>query len=290
MSGADSILAGDCGGTRCRLALVANGQRHLVETGSANASTDLMGAVSEIRAGLDRLRAAAQLPKDTFYATPAYLGVAGAVSSEITKALSAQLPLSTVRIEDDRSAAVRGALGNGDGALIHCGTGSFLALQMEGRIRLAGGWGPHVGDEGSSQWIGRKALSATLKAQDGTGDRSALTDTIMNHFGSASEIVKFAGSANPAQFGEMAKLVTERSSKSDVIAQRILSSGLAKMVDQITRLGWTARIPLCLTGGLGPAYEPYLEGPLRDALHRPKATPLEGAIDLARAFREESFG
>jgi len=44
---------------------------------------------------------------------------------------------------------------------------------------------------------------------------------------------------------------------------------------------------LCLTGGLGPAYAEHLPPQLSNALIAPRAAPIDGAIELARAFAAE---
>ena len=43
--------------------------------------------------------------------------------------------------------ALRGALGEKDGIVVHCGIGSFAASRIDGKSRFAGGWGPVLGDE-----------------------------------------------------------------------------------------------------------------------------------------------
>ena len=119
------------------------------------------------------------------------------------------LPLDHARIEDDRRSALVGALGSRDGAIAHCGTGSFLGANTNGKMRFAGGWGPVLGDEASAQWVGRKSLAATLNALDGLALRTPLVDEMLNHFGSSEAIVAFAAKASPADFGLLAQRTTK---------------------------------------------------------------------------------
>ena len=157
----DSVIAVDGGGTRCRMALATSSGTRIVEVGTANISTDFDAAVAEITLGLSQLAKAAGVNDDQLNRLPAYLGIAGTTGPELAGKLAQALPLDHARIEDDRRSALVGALGSRDGAIAHCGTGSFLGASTNGKMRFAGGWGPVLGDEASAQWVGRKSLAAT---------------------------------------------------------------------------------------------------------------------------------
>ncbi len=54
------------------------------------------------------------------------------------------------------------------GVVVRSGHGSSVCLKHEdGSVRLAGGWGGRVGDQGSGLWLGRKALLAATRCIDG---------------------------------------------------------------------------------------------------------------------------
>ncbi|MEM9631545.1 MAG: BadF/BadG/BcrA/BcrD ATPase family protein [Pseudomonadota bacterium] len=280
-------IAIDGGGTRCRVACVIEEQTHIVEAGSANVSTDLEKGVAEIVSGLGKLARELNVPVAEFEPIPAYVGLAGASWADIVAKVAARLPLRHVRVEDDRPSAVRGALGSDDGVLVHCGTGSFQAAQRAGRIVLTGGWGPVLGDEASAQWVGRKALSAVLMVQDGVRPVSALTERLLESFGGTAGIVAFAGRASPADFGALARGVTEAAADGDPVAIEIMRSGAVHISTHVRSLGWSAGTPLLLTGGIAAHYAPYLDVPMQQALARPKGQPIDGALSLAREFAEE---
>lgn len=280
-------IAIDGGGTRCRVACMTGERRHIVEMGSANVSTDLDGGVVEILRGLEKLAAELNIDMSEFESVPAYVGLAGASWPDIVEQVTAKLPFVHVRVEDDRRSAVRGALGHSDGALIHCGTGSFQAIQRQGKIRLSGGWGPILGDEASAQWVGRNALAAVLAVADGFQPASTLTESLLEKFGSPAGIVAFAGSASPADFGALARHVTEAASKSDPKAMEIMQSGADHIIAQLHALGWTPGLPLMLTGGIAAQYADYLEASMRATLAQPKGQPIDGALSLAQEFAEE---
>ena len=284
MDTSPEVLAVDGGGTRCRLACVSPDNRWMVETGSANVSTDLSGAVEEITEGLRRLADSMGVELGSLKHLPAYIGLAGVISDDIAKAVARHLPLERTRVADDRPSAVRGALGRADGAIAHCGTGSFLGIQKDGCIRLSGGWGSALGDQASAQWIARKALLATLDVADNLRPVSDLSEQLLARMGSTAGIVSFAAKANPSQFGELAPLVSGAASKGDPIAREALLDGATYISQTLRKMGWTTSLPLCLTGGMGKVYKDYLPEDMRSALIHPIGEPIDGALSLARDF------
>lgn len=258
-----------------------------VEVGAANVSTDFQAAMAEILRGLDLLADKAGLPLDQMAALPAYLGLAGVTGPKIAAAVRAGLPFTRSRVDDDRAAALRGAIGERDGFILHCGTGSFIAGRTGGRLRLAGGWGAVLGDPASAQWVGRQALARTLDVVDATAPATPLAHAMLARFADAPTIVRFAASASPVDFGALAPEVTRRAKDGDRLARTILRDGASAMARDLRRLGWRYGVPVCLTGGIGLAYEDFLPLDIRAALTAPLGDPLEGALGLARDFASE---
>jgi glucosamine kinase len=71
------VLAVDGGGTRCRLALSSPAADIRVEVGSANVTTDIYAALSEINVGLKALAGKADLAPGELARVPAYFALAG---------------------------------------------------------------------------------------------------------------------------------------------------------------------------------------------------------------------
>jgi glucosamine kinase len=280
----DQILAIDGGGTRCRLALARGCEVVRVETGPANVSSNFDLAVAQIQLGLAQLSSTSGLSPKALTETPAYLGLAGMISPEIAARLREALPLSRTRIEDDRPAALRGALGAADGAIAHCGTGSFLASQINLQQRIIGGWGPQLGDQASAQWLGRLALTATLDVVDGLADPSPLSTAILARLPSPARIVAFAAAASPKDMGAFAREVTEHAASGDGLAIDLMRRGADYIATHLLKIGWSAGFRLCLTGGLAPQYSRYLPQDMQQALCQPEGDPLTGALALARDF------
>ncbi|MDJ1018269.1 MAG: BadF/BadG/BcrA/BcrD ATPase family protein [Paracoccaceae bacterium] len=282
-----SILAIDGGGTRCRIALTTNGDPIVVQAGSVNVSTDFATATAELRRGLEEVARRAGKAFEDLTLVPAYVGLAGITGPDIADRLAADLPMRHAKIEDDRPAALRGALGDQDGIVAHCGTGSFIAARIGGRMRLAGGWGPVLGDEASAQWVGRRALSRTLDTVDGFLAENDLSRNLLDRFGGAPAIVAFAGKASPAELGALAVEVTQNAAQGDAIACCILQSAADYIATMSRNLGWTAGLSICLTGGIGPYYKNYLPEEMQAAVTPALGEPLIGAIALAEEFRKE---
>ncbi|WP_170374346.1 BadF/BadG/BcrA/BcrD ATPase family protein [Ruegeria atlantica] len=283
----NAVLAVDGGGTRCRVACEIWGAVHSVETGAANVSTDFDSALAQIRAGLDQLSRQIEVTIGDLITLPAFVGLAGVTDAAIAGRLRDALGLTCARVEDDRPAAVRGALGAQDGLIAHCGTGSFLAVQADGAMRFAGGWGSILGDEASAQWVGRRALAETLRAYDGTQAETDLTQMLLADLQGPAGIVRFAGTATPAQFGVLAPTVTSAAKKGDAVAVHILRAGAGYIADIAKQLGWQAGQTICLTGGIAGQYAHYLPDDMQSAIRPSLGEPLTGALALAKEIRHE---
>lgn len=276
------VLAIDGGGTRCRIAIGDSDTVVSVETGSANISTDFEGTVREIGDGLERLAGRAGRSMTELSALPAYIGLAGVTGPAVAARLRARLPFAHLRIDDDRPAAVRGALGQRNGVVVHCGTGSFYASQSDDGMRFAGGWGPVLGDEASAQWIGRAALRLTLESVDGRRGPSPLSKHFLSEFQGPAGIVGFAGSARPSEFGALARQVTEFAGRGDALARDVMHSGACEIARSLPLVGWRPGRSVCLTGGIGPRFGTYLPQDMQADLSAPEGEPLDGALSLAR--------
>ena len=88
----------------------------------------------------------------------------------------------TCEICGDDKAALVGAVGTGKGILLISGTGSVcLASDGAGHFYRAGGWGHLIDDAGSAYAIGRDILSAVVKAADGRGEKTLLTEVVKKY-------------------------------------------------------------------------------------------------------------
>jgi glucosamine kinase len=276
------VVAIDGGGTRCRIAVQRGDAVSSIETGSANVSTDFEGAVQEVLAGLLALcdREGLDFYEVTTWAT--FVGLAGVTGPEVAEKLAAALPFENARFEDDRRAALRGALSGKDGVIAHCGTGSFFGARRNGSVKFSGGWGRILGDEASAVWIGRKALSQVLETVDGRQASSGMSEALLVQFDGAAGIVRFAEGAKATEFGVLAPTVTSHAADGDPLAKHVMMLGAVEIERSLRQMGWTPGEPICLTGGIGPQFAPFLPQLMQKDLSKACSTPLEGALALAR--------
>ena len=286
-----AVLAVDGGGTNCRLALEAGDERHTVLLGPANVSTDMDLAATTIRNGLERMAAECGVDYAALCRVPAYLGLAGVVDAEYGARVGEELPLERVIVDDDRRPAVRGALDAEDGSVAGIGTGSFLARQRGGQIRLAGGWGSRLGDEASGFWLAKTALVQTLDVADGIREDTGLTRSLMDRFGGKPRgIVHFSISATPKEVAALAPAVVEAAEVGDAVGREVLMRGAAYIRDMFAAIGWRKGEPICFLGGLSAAYRDYLPKAMQAAIQPPKGTALDGALALARQMAAQGGG
>lgn len=273
------IVGVDAGGSTCRLALERGGQRVTVTLGPCNVSSDFDAAVAVLLAGLDALIEKAGVSPQTLHDCPAWLAIAGVTGPGIAQDLRNALPLRHATVDEDRRAALVGALGHDDGCLAGIGTGSFLARQHAGAFSTLGGHGLVLGDEGSGAWLGREILASALRAQDGLAPMTPLHAELLRDMGGAGGIIAFASNATPAAFGEVSRRVT---GSRDAAATELMRKGAAWISHGLKTLGWRDTDPICLLGGIAPSYRPWLPRPMQDALTPAKGSALDGAIALAR--------
>jgi glucosamine kinase len=274
MAGSTARIGVDGGGTSCRAALVHGARRFDVTGGPANANTDFDATVAMIDGLLAGLADQAGLSRDDLRQMPGHFGLAGVMSPDMGRAVAAALRLPRVTVTDDHPTTIVGALADADGAVAAIGTGSFLGRQSAGQTRSIGGWGYRIGDQASGAWLGRRALEQILLVQDGIAPRGPLTHAIAAHDFGPGGIVSFSFRATPADYAQFAPAIV---ASDDPFATALICEGAAYIRAGITALGWREGETLCLRGGLGAAYAPYIGVPVTSA----RGTALDGALILA---------
>ena len=135
---------------------------------------------------------------------------------------------------DARIAFVAGSAERVGLALV-CGTGSIAwGRNRAGEIARSGGWGWHLGDEGSGFWIGERAIRAVLRAGDGRGPATALDAALAEHFEiSSPDQILYAiydREYPRTKVARFAPRVDEAAKKGDAVARGILSDAAAELV------------------------------------------------------------
>ena len=268
------FLGIDGGGTGCRAAICDATGRILGRgnAGPANVNTDTQTTRANVM-----IAAVQALDGRDPAEVRAVLGLAGANVRSAAEALRASLPFARTSIVSDAATSAHGALGGHDGIVAAMGTGSVFAVQRAGVMQQFGGRGFLLGDEGSGAVLGRTLLSRALRAEDGLAAMTPLLHSILAEFGGVEGVIRFATTARPASFANLAPRLID---SDDPAAKAILDAALAELETTLTLLQGSAPLPVTFLGGLGPAYAARLSGPwqIRPAF----GTGLDGALAMAR--------
>src|SRR5436190_5268162 len=115
------------------------------------------------------------------------LGIAGVDRQDEARTVGAIMRRigfkSRVLVVNDALIALVAGARDATGVVVIAGTGSIVyGRNAAGEAARAGGWGHMIGDEGSGYWIGREALAAVMRAGDGRGPATGLSDEVLAHF------------------------------------------------------------------------------------------------------------
>jgi N-acetylglucosamine kinase-like BadF-type ATPase len=231
------------------------------------------------------------------------VGIAGVDRAEddrIVRGMMRRLGFRTrTLIVNDALIALVAGVGDEPGVVIIAGTGSIAyGVNRDGFAARAGGWGYVLGDEGSGFWIGREALVAVVRAADGRGSRTRLTQLVLEHFtleevnGLVREI--YDQGLHRKAVAALGPLVDRARSEGDVVAGEILrraseelTRAASSVIERLHMRGETFHT--VLSGGIFRAI-PWLADDVRTrmaevaprAIVNPLATePARGALHLA---------
>jgi N-acetylglucosamine kinase-like BadF-type ATPase len=220
-------------------------------------------------------------------ATAAGIGMPGLRTPADAAGLGAELTRRAgypVQVTGDGETAWLGAFGAAPGIAVFAGTGSG-AMGCDGqRWARAGGHGFLLGDEGSAYWIGRAAVNAALRWEDGMGGSAAVRDAVVEASGCDLAALVQDVHSRPSERGRLALLapVVTALASEDQTARRIAleaAGHLAELASAVRRrLG---RLPVSGMGGVlrSPViWDRFAE--LTGAV-RPLAPPEVGAALLA---------
>lgn len=216
----------------------------------------------------------------------------------VAAAIRELIPVSRVRVTTDRVSCWAGASGGRPSALVIAGGGAIsYADNGRGRTAYSGGWGYLLGDEGSATHVGLQAIRAALRAADGRGEPTALTELVRTEFAVPDLVsikpIVYDASFSRARFGALAPKVVGLAATDPTAAGIVAAAGreLAQLARAVLSaiFGSDEPTPVHLVGGMFAAGAPLID-PLRAELARthPAAVPagaphapLLGALVLA---------
>jgi glucosamine kinase len=199
---------------------------NVIRVGEAEARKSLQAAISQgcCEAKVSPLRIQA-----------ACVGAAGAGHAEVAAAVKGMvrniLPNAAIQVVGDMVIAHEATLHGEPGVLVIAGTGSIAyGRNAAGETARAGGWGFQVSDEGSGQWIGRKAVTEALRAFD-ANESNELMDRIIAAWKlpSRDDLIRFANNSPTPNFSELFPVVQQAADEGDGAALRILSQAAEEL-------------------------------------------------------------
>jgi N-acetylmuramic acid 6-phosphate etherase len=280
-----SVVAVDLGRSGARVAV--DGHRSSTTTGAGLGDAGGAPAVAAV------VRAALGSPPGESWTLA--LGVPGALTSpdaaaEVAELLTTGWPgraPEAVAVTSDVVAWHVGAFGgHAAGVVLAVGTGAVaLGVDAGGTVRRVDGHGLLLGDAGGGASIGRQGLRAALRALEGAGPATALTDP--------AGAVLDGRPITPAELAAFAPAVLAAADDGDAVAGRIVDAAVAELAataraaaDSVDSLALGASSDallapeVALVGGLAAP----LADRLRAAgltLHDPQGDALDGLLILA---------
>ena len=203
----------------------------------------------------------------------------------------------------DQQTALYGALGGPGGIVLIAGTGSICYGQStDGREARSGGWGSLMDDEGGGFALGRDALAAVVRAEDGRIAPTVLHDAVFKalQVGAVRELIGkiYAPGFGKREVAALAPLVGAAAEQGDAAALQIVEKAgreLALLVRPVAeKLGLqSARIAfagsvLQKCAPVRSAAQAQLQTLLPQlTLAEPQGDAAAGAVLLARCKAEE---
>lgn len=298
----DFVLGVDGGGSSTRVAIVSFDGEVLAEGSAGPGNLHDVGEGGLSR-NLDEARSAAfdALGIEPRPAAAAFLGMASVVTPQDRRRVAALAgtfaPTEHIHVDHDLRISLAGGLAGRPGIAVIAGTGSScFGRNAEGATWMAGGWGSLLDDRGSAFDLGRGALAACVRAFDGRGPETLLSERVWARLGLSAwrELLSKVdeGELSRSGIAGLAPLVTDSALEGDQVARDLIEAGVEELARAVravaSKLGMEAP-EISPTGGLasaGPVHrEPFVRAVRRHLPEAkvvdPRLSPVHGAGLLA---------
>lgn len=235
-------------------------------------------------------------------------GLSGGDSAPIHQHMLAWLrksiPARAHLLTTDAAITLAAALGESEGIIVIAGTGSIaFGRDSRGRVLRVGGWGNLFDDGGSGFDIGRKAVTSALRALDGRGKPTKLTNSICRELqlGKISEIV--AKPLTPQHIAALFPAVQQAARAGDRVARGLLREASRDLADLavalVAQFGWQhSPVRIICSGGIfqsSPMIRREFAQLVRESTPKARISPLrrqpvEGALFLASKLAQAPAG
>jgi len=164
-------------------------------------------------------------------------GISGARYEKDRKKLAAALRKATginkVFILPDTEIALEAAFAKNvkNCGILIAGTGSILYYRAgDGKINRIGGWGRHIGDEGSGHWIAREALYKVTRHYDKRHKAELLVKVIKKEFGIDDTNIIQQVYHHGFEISKLTKHVFRCAEKGDKVSLRIIKDAAENLL------------------------------------------------------------
>lgn len=274
-------------GTRVRLQSADGRTRGLGQAGPSGLGQGIEQAWRHVEQAIAQAFASAALPLAPRAECALGLGLAGAGRPELRQAFQDADPgYARVLLDTDACTLTLGAHPDRPGIVVAAGTGSVGAVRhADGSIRLAGGWGYPVGDEGGGAWLGLHAVRHAQAVLDGRRPADALSCAVLAQTGSTTAALQaWCAMAGQHAFASLAPQVFEAAAQGDSVATTLLQAAadeLALLARALQPAG--AGRPIVLTGSIGSRLRSRWPVDLQAGCVEPRGDSADGALHLIRA-------
>lgn len=226
------------------------------------------------------------------------VGAAGISNPKLREVMEQELARAgfagKLTLVGDQQIALRGAMDTPGIALI-AGTGSIaFGKNPAGETARSGGYGHLIDDGGSGYALGRDALSAIVRALDGRGEATMLTEKVFSllDIRELSELVTFVygKDTDKSKIAQVSLTAVECAGAGDAVSMALLHRGakeLAELVSAVQRRLNLHGCPIALLGGLLNFPNPYREIVAREL--ETMGEPIEPAHDALWGAAQMAF-
>lgn len=158
-------------------------------------------------------------------------------------AILEQLGFDKVKVVNDGEGALSAGTKGQDGIIAIAGTGSIVLGRHENQLARVGGWGHMIGDEGSGYAIAIDGIKAVLRAFDGYGQSTSLSQGLLTKIEgqTPSDFITFIyhKAFNKDRIAQLAQIVDDHANRGDQVAIEILRHQAGLLAEQVKALKTT---------------------------------------------------
>ena len=217
-------------------------------------------------------------------------------------ALSELFPRAVVDVVGDAVAVLEAGAGLDEALAIVCGAGLNAVARGPNGLAMVPALGWLSGDSGGGDELGRAAVRAAARAEDGRGPSTLLLGRVLAET-VASDTAELArairdGAVSMRQVGALAATVARTAADGDAVAMELLADSAREallLADVVVRRSWDgSSVPegtlAILAGGLfaDPGFRETVSAGLRERGFEPRPLEFRPVDGLVRALRERT--